>query len=249
MAIFKNVGPFAQGSGRIAAAGAQPREAALVMVPDKNGRTLGRLQGKTPAFSSSTATQAQEAMAYATQAATFITRSQADQWQDVAGTEKVPARMGGKRTPSWMELFVQVNTFRTMLSLDIAEEPPNMFVSPAPTGIAAIRSDGASPTPNVIVYLPDVEPPQVYGYLAFRWTPPSASPSRAGQTRNLRYPAAVGACILPRIVEEPPDYQISATIIPIVPDNWIGLEIRPLNPEGVPGPPLWLPLEQVRAPS
>jgi hypothetical protein len=240
MSIMRLIAPFAQGSGKVVAAGQQAATGGIVMMPDANGRTLTRsyVVPQQP----ETAYQAQQIANFTavSEAMQSLSQPQVEAWQALAVELRESGRLGLDFSLSWTMLFSRVNNYRLLMGLSTVLDPPAITNTSAPSGVTSITSDDGDPAQELTITVTEAGTPPTGTFLAYRLTRNLVSAARQARTNELRYPADTDDCFLPRDTTNPYVYTLPCDRLNILSTQRIGLEIVAVTAEGVPGSRLFV---------
>jgi hypothetical protein len=255
MPVGTLIAPWAQVSGKFRGAPTlDPGNGEIVAMPQPNGQTNIRAMF-TPVQPNSSMQLAMRAfMASVSEAFQSLTIEQVEGWKELANQLVASNRFGVDYTPSWNNVFSQVNNLRLSRGDAIISDAPAFAPVPLmdfPSGGPVINSVAAGDDWTLTVPL--------------RWLVPGsgvdATPVRGRFTRSTNSPVyqipanelrMVNSTITANWADSSDsdtfNVVYTATQLNIAPTNRVGVEIFVTNPAGVPSQRLWARNVLVTAP-
>lgn len=231
--ILQLQAPIARISGAMGKPSGQNAVGGIVAMPDKNGRTLAREYVVPTQPNTSPQQLAKSRVSAIVEAYQSLSLSQVEAWEDAAQTIVNTGRLGQAVTMNWTQLFMQVNNYRLQDGQGIVEDPPALTAAPIVTQVDALLSDDGSPDQVLTLsFLTASASPS--GFWAIRYTRPLGSPVRQARATDFRYVNTPANCLVARTDSTSQTVLITSTLINIVPDDNVGIEIKALNAGYVP---------------
>jgi hypothetical protein len=255
MPVGTLIAPWAQVSGKFAGAPTlDPGNGEIVAMPQPNGQTNIRRMF-TPVQPNTPMQLAMRAfMASVSEAFQNLTLEQVQGWKNLAEQLVASNRFGVDYTPSWNNVFSQVNNLRLSNGLTILEDAPAFAPVPLidfPAAGPAVKS--VEDTPDWVLTVP------------VRWLVPASAVNtamiRLRFTRSTNSPVLqIPANELRMVADEPSNnwnpsattatfnLEVISTRLNIAPTDRVGVEVFVTNAAGVPSQRLWARNVLVTAP-
>lgn len=231
--ILKLKSPVEQMSGALGSVATLNTTAGIVAMPDSNGRTLARDYVIPVQPNSSPQQLAKARVSAIVEAYQSLTLVQVDEWQALAEQINKTGRLGQDYKLNWTMLFQQVNNYRLQDGQAITSTPPSIAAAPIVTSITDLTSDEGIPDQALRLTFVTAAA-TASGFWAVRFTRPLGSPVRQARDTDFRYVNTPAACLLPRTNSTTQALDITSTLINIMVDDHVGVEIKALNADYVP---------------